>query len=80
VGDRSREVEGENWVFDPAVTRLSTHVAVIITQVTLVELGEGEGWAHISWVFIMAKGSIEYIVAYRIVVSFSKAIRTHWKE
>jgi len=50
-------------VFDPAVARLSMCVAIVITQVTLVELGGGEGWAHISWVFIMAQGSIEYILA-----------------
>jgi len=42
--DKSSGGEGEDWVFDPAVTRLSTRVAVIITQVTLVELGGGEGW------------------------------------
>jgi len=47
-------------VFDPAVARLSTRD---VTIVTMVEFAGGEGWAHISWVFMMAQGSIEYIVA-----------------
>ena len=62
AGDgRSRGGEREDWVFGPAVVQLSMRDVTIITLVTMVEFA-GEGWAHISWAFIMAQGSIEYIV------------------
>ena len=60
--DGSRGCGGDSDDFDLAVAQLSTCITVIVTQVTLVELGEGVGWAHISWVFMIAQGSIESIV------------------
>jgi len=53
--------EGDSW----AVTQVSMRrVAVaVVTLVTNVGICEGVGWAHISWVFIIAQGSIESVEA-----------------
>ncbi len=66
-GDKSGGEGSGSWKldgFDPTVMQSSMrHVIVaVVTLVTNVELCEGEGWAHISWVFMIAQGSIESIV------------------